>query len=455
MSIDVRLLDVNEATRMTIQLNKEAAVGNTKNTPRLWVSETRQNLGQELHNRPGVEIATGASVSHIAVRINQDQRVQELKQLCSLCARYNVPPPEPDACCYYQSFTGFEIRWERHLEFSSYTFIRKGVSEALFDSFAIEFVPQQWFDELVGDLVSAVNVILSAEPPSDELLCQAFENHQVLGSTVSSGRANVFTSFRIHSDGFSRVYIQTSVLNTYQAGRLVQRLLEIETYQMMALLSLPIAKALSADVAQIEQRLVGINQSMASINEADDGEMLSTLSHLASQTEQILADISYRFSATDAYYELVCSRISQLKEQELSHKERLSEFVTRRLSPGVKTCQALTRRLDALTSRIERASGLLRTRVDLSIEQQNQKLLAAINRRGEVQLRLQQIVEGVSIVAIVYYSMSLLDYVLNALASVNLALDKILVKGVAVPTLLLFTWLLMRFLLRAIKKQFQ
>lgn len=437
---------------MTIQLNREAVTDVIKNRPRLWVSETRQSLSQELHNRPSVQMATCSTVSHIAVRINQDQRGKEFQQLCTLCARYNAPPPESDACCFYQHFTGFEIRWERHLEFSSYTFIRKGVSEALFDSFAIEFVPQQWFDELVGELVSAVNLVLRAEPPSDGLLRQAFENYQVFGSTVASGRANVFTSFRVHSDGFSRVYIETSQLNNYQAGRLVQRLLEIETYQMMALLSLPIAKALSADVAQIEQRLVGINQSMASTKDADDGEMLSALSHLANQTEQILADISYRFSATDAYYELVCSRITQLKEQELNHKERLSEFVTRRLGPGVKTCQALTRRLDALTCRIERASGLLRTRVDLSIEQQNQKLLAAINRRGEVQLRLQQIVEGVSIVAIVYYSMSLLDYVLNALASVDLALDKTLVKGISVPVLLLSTWLAMRLLLRTIKK---
>lgn len=438
---------------MTIQLTKEAASQGNQNKPRLWVSETRQSLSQELHNRPSVQIHIGTSISHIAVRITQDQRAQEFQQLCSLCARYNAPPPEPDACCYYQHFTGFEIRWERHLEFSNYTFIRNGSSQRLFDSFAIEFIPQQWFDELVGELVSAVNVILSAKPPSEELLCQAFESYQVFGSNVSSGRANVFTSFRIHSDGFSRVYIESSALNTYQAGRLVQRLLEIETYQMMALLSLPIAKALSSEVTQIEQRLMGINQSMASLDGFDDKEMLTALSHLASQTEQILADISYRFSATNAYYDLVCSRIAQLKEQEISNKERLSEFVTRRLSPGVKTCQALTRRLDALACRIERASGLLQTRVDLSIEQQNQKLLAAINQRGEVQLRLQQVVEGVSIVAIVYYSMSLLDYVLNALASIDLALNETLVKGAAVPVLLVFTWLVMRFFIRVIKKQ--
>jgi len=109
---------------MTIQLNKETVTGSIKNTPRLWISETRQSLSQKLHNRPSVQIAICTTISHIAERISPDQWGLEFQQLCTLCARYTAPPPEPVAYCYYQHFIGFEIRWERHLEFSSYTFIR-------------------------------------------------------------------------------------------------------------------------------------------------------------------------------------------------------------------------------------------------------------------------------------------------------------------------------------------
>ncbi|MFQ3236430.1 MAG: putative membrane-anchored protein [Paraglaciecola sp.] len=420
--------------------------------PRLGVSSLRQQISQELHNRPSPQINIATSISHIAVRITEQERALEYKQICNLCARHNVNPPMPDASCYYQNFGGFEVRWERHLEFSSYSFIRAGVAVNLFDGYAIEYVPQEWFDDLVGEMVSAVNLVINDTQLDDDTLRNAFEGYQVLGSVVADGRASVFASFRLHSDGFGRVYIQTNSLNAYQAGRLIQRLLEIETYQMMALLSLPIARALSPKIAEMEQRLVAINHKMANFSIYDDAQMLENLSNLASQAEQLISDISYRFSATNAYYELVCARLSQLKEKDISGIERIEEFVTRRLSPGIRTCQALNHRLDDLTCRIARASGLLRTRVDLSIEQQNQKLLQAINKRGEVQLRLQQMVEGLSIVAIAYYLMGLLDHILNTFNSFGLAVDHVVIKGIAVPFFLISTWMIMRLVARSIKK---
>ena len=131
--------------------------------------------------------------------------------------------------------------------------------------------------------------------------------------------------------------------------------------------------------------------------------------------------------------------------------ERINEFVTRRLSPGIRTCKALSIRLEDLTRRIARASSLLRTRVDLAIEQQNQQLLSAINQRGEVQLRLQQMVEGVSVAAMAYYLMGLLDYVLDAINISGFDINKTLVKGFAVPVILLITWLFVRLAIRYVK----
>jgi uncharacterized membrane-anchored protein len=46
---------------------------------------------------------------------------------------------------------------------------------------------------------------------------------------------------------------------------------------------------------------------------------------------------------------------------------------------------------------------------------QNQSLLASMDRRAKLQLRLQQTVEGLSIAAIVYYMAGLVGYVANAL----------------------------------------
>ncbi len=416
------------------------------------VSPLRQQISQELHNRPSPQVYAPTSITHMAVRLTERDQEQEYQKIYSLCQRYNVNPPSRDANCYYQDFGGFELRWERHLEFSSYSFIRKGLGEYLFDGYATEFVPQEWFDNIVGELVSAVNLVINKDEISKEVLHCAFEGHQILGSSVSDNRANVYASFRVHSDGFDRIIIQSNLLNSYQAGRLIQRMLEIQTYQVMALLSLPIARSLSPKVAQMENDLVEINQEMAGVGEKNDSKMLDKLSDLAGNTEQLIANISYRFSATNAYYELVCSRLEQLKETDIEGIERINEFVTRRLSPGIRTCQALSVRLEGLTRRIARASSLLRTRVDLTIEQQNQQLLSAINQRGKVQLRLQQMVEGVSVAAMAFYLMGLLDYVLNAVTFAGFEFNKTLVKGFSVPIFLLITWLFVRLAIRYVKK---
>jgi uncharacterized membrane-anchored protein len=427
---------------------------NHRNSARasIVVSPLRQQMSQELHNRPSPQVYVPTSITHMAVRLTEKDQEQEYQQIYSLCQRYNVNPPSRDASCYYQDFGGFELRWERHLEFSSYSFIRKGLGQYLFDGYATEFVPQEWFDNIVGELVSAVNLVINKDEISEEVLHCAFEGHQILGSSVSENRANVYASFRVHSDGFDRIIIQSDLLNSYQAGRLIQRMLEIQTYQVMALLSLPIARSLSPKVAKMENDLVEINQEMAGVGEKNDSKMLDKLSDLAGNTEQLIADISYRFSATNAYYELVCSRLEQLKETDIEGIERINEFVTRRLSPGIRTCQALSVRLEGLTRRIARASSLLRTRVDLTIEQQNQQLLSAINQRGKVQLRLQQMVEGVSVAAMAFYLMGLLDYVLNAVTFAGFEFNKTLVKGFSVPIFLLITWLFVRLAIRYVKK---
>ena len=433
-----------------ILMNEPSVLVDQRSIP---VSSLRQALSLELHNRPSPKVSNPTSVSHVAIRVNLEDRQKEYQHLSSLCHRYGVNPPCIEASCFFEDFGGFELRWEKHLEFSTYSFIRKGQGQQLFDGYSIERVPQQWFDDLVGELICAINLVFTCDALSEQNIYQGFEGQQVIGSLVADGRARVYSSFRLHSDGFSRTIIHSEQLNSYQAGRLIQRTLEIETYQMLALLSLPIARELSPKVSEMEHELVLVNKKMAHLSLHDDSEMLDKLSNLAGQTEQLIADISYRFSATNAYYDLVCSRLAQLNEQDLVGLERINEFVTRRLTPGIRTCQALSQRLDDLTHRIARASSLLRTRVDLSIEQQNQQLLHAINQRGKVQLRLQQMVEGVSVTAMAYYLMGLLEYILNAFNAYGFQFNKLILKGIAVPFFLFFAWWLLRFAMGYIKKE--
>src|SRR3546814_8262212 len=86
----------------------------------------------------------------------------------------------------------------------------------------------------------------------------------------------------------------------------------------------------------------------------------------------------------------------------------------RRLAPAMRTCESAAGRLETLASRVGRASNLLRTRVDIELEAQNRDVLMSMNRRARLQLRLQETVEGLSVVAISYYVVGLVGYAAKA-----------------------------------------
>lgn len=425
----------------------------------LEVHPRRAELYEELHNRPSPLVESPCCVSHIAVLVSEEQRQLEYHHLVDLCQRFSIAPPAPDASCFYQNFGGFELRWESHSEFSTYTFIRTDMDPEVFDSKPFEdsglnYTPRDWLHKLPGQSVVAIHLAMTiGEKPIPKLLLnKAFEGMRASGSFVAGGRAEVYTAFRIHSDGFSRVLVRNHELNSYQAGRLLQRVLEIETYRMMSLLALPTARRLSSQVRQMEEQLACLNQRIAAANDDnDDNAMLGELSTLAARNEQYRSDTNYRFGATIAYYDLVNVRLRQLQENQIPGMQTWQEFVARRLGPGIKTCEAVKGRMESLSLRIAQTSSLLRTRVELSIHSQNQDLLASMNRRSGIQLRLQQTVEGLSVAGIAYYLMGLLEYIYEAMIARGVHLDKVTALGVTVPVVMAITWWAMHSVMRGLK----
>jgi uncharacterized membrane-anchored protein len=153
------------------------------------------------------------------------------------------------------------------------------------------------------------------------------------------------------------------------------------------------------------------------------------------------SDTNYRFSASNAYHALVGKRLDQVYEQRISGMQTMREFLERRLTPGIRTCNSIRDRLEDMSRRIHRTTSLLRTRVEVSIESQNHRLLASMNRRSSLQLRLQQTVEGFSVVAISYYLLSLLGYVFDGLHAWGYPINKAIASGVAMPAVMLLVYL--------------
>jgi len=423
----------------------------------------RAVLNAEVHSRPFASLQSPERISHLALLSGEGAAERERRHVAGLCESRGVAGPPASANHFYCDLGPFRLKWERHTEFSTYTFLVSGpfsdspAGERPFAGRAIDRVPRQWIAGLPGDLLVGVHLELlatTAPEPDAAALQPVFGHDSINGSLVSGGAAAVWLDFRVQDDGFARILLHDRALRPRQAGRLVQRLLEIETYRMMALLAFPAAKRHSAGLAVVGERLTGITGRLTEIEDMGaERRLLDELMTLSSEIEDVAAATTYRFSAARAYYALVLRRVEELREQRVEGLQTLSEFVDRRLAPAMRTCEAVAERLETLSRRVTRASQLLRARVDIQLEAQNRDLLESMNRRARLQLRLQQTVEGLSVAAITYYLASLVGYLAKGAKAFGLALDPELATAAAIPLLGLAVWYGLRRLHRHVRRE--
>jgi uncharacterized membrane-anchored protein len=359
------------------------------------------------------------------------------------------------------------VKWERHTEFTRYSIVQAlpahaelGVQQPdLLPSLA---VPDQWLSQIPGRTVAAIELAMVTAPLDDAATLMAQALAWLGGRTVvaslmgsasgakglkegasnqnDSGHSWALTQFRLQDDGFERMLvIAPDTTSETRAGRIAQRLLELETYRLMALRGLPAVKELGPMLSQAEAALATITARLEN-KTATDQDLLDTLVSLAARVERATAENVYRFSATQAYYTLVGQRITELREKAIPGTQTIGEFMQRRLSPAMSTVAATAQRLASLSERVSRTSALLRTRVDIATESQNQQLLEKLTRGQELQLRLQSTVEGLSIAAISYYVISLLLYGGKALKAAGVPLNPEMAAGALVPAVLWAVW---------------
>jgi uncharacterized membrane-anchored protein len=279
--------------------------------------------------------------------------------------------------------------------------------------------------------------------PDIELVDEHFDGKTIVGAEIGDGAGFAFTDFQIRSDGYVRFLVVDRSLVPRQAGRMLQRLFEIESYRVMALLALPLARAYAPRILAVERSLASLAEQIAKSDGGDEA-LLGKLTTLAADVESSLVASQYRFSASRAYYDLVRSRIAELQERPLPGIQTIDEFMTRRLAPAMATCFSVSQRLRDLSERVAQASGLLSTRVEIAREKQNQALLASMDRRARLQLRLQQTVEGLSVAAITYYVAGLVGYVTKGLKASGLGIDPEISIALAIPAVLILVTVALR-----------
>jgi uncharacterized membrane-anchored protein len=402
----------------------------------------RGELNDEVHARPSDALRAPLRVSYLALLTSPTACADEWLHLGRLLQNFGLPPPGQPANHYSVDLGPFALRFERHSEFTRYTFTVPGGFDDPFALPALAAVPPEWVAALQGEIIVASHgAILAALPhaPPETLGARYFDGNVLVGSRVGDEAAVVLTDFRVRADGFSRFLILDQMLTPRQAGRLVQRILEIDTYRLLALLALPVARALTPLLAKYEQELSQVTTVLESADEDDEATLLDRLTRLEAQIESREAQHHYRFSAANAYYGLVQRRIAELREVRIKGLQTFSDFTERRLAPAMNTCRAVSSRQESLSARVARANELLATRVDITRERQNQAVLESMNRRAKAQFKLQQTVEGLSIAAITYYVVGLIGYAAKGLKALGLRVDYEVVQAISIPVVIVLT----------------
>jgi uncharacterized membrane-anchored protein len=398
----------------------------------------RETVLSEVHARPFAPVEIGTRILHLGFVNLPDGDPRG--DLARWCETEGFPPPPPGAKHHAAIGAAADVSWEQHTEFVTLTLrLRQPVEP---------FAP---IDDVIrklktnppsqGELLVAVDMHL-VESRHEAGAEKLFDDASLIMSQVQEGAALVVTDLKTNADGFVRWLVVDRRLSSRQAGALTQRLLEIETYRTFALLGLPEAQRVSPALREIEISLAGISDEMTRTEGLEaNNRLLDQLTGLASRLEADAARSAYRFGASRAYQEIVRQRLAIIGEEPVGEGATIAAFLERRVAPAMRTCQTTQDRQADLSRKLTRAANLLRTRVDVELERQNRDLLAAMNDRTRLQLRLQQTVEGLSVAAISYYVVGLFSYLAKAAKDAGLVpVDPNVLTGFFVPLAILGVW---------------
>src|SRR5574343_1465334 len=389
----------------------------------------RRMLHNEVHARPSARVRLPALITYVALLNAGISREQECTHLRRLPGHADLGLDRLNGNFLRLRCDGYTVKWERHTEFTRYSIVQPLPAHAAWGSALPDLASHvatgaDWLRGLPGQTVAAIHLAMLPEGMDDPQMLAKAQQWLGEGMLIGSRMGNtveglphfcLLSHLRIGADGFERLLVLAAPETTEgRAGRISQRVLELETYRLMALRGLPVAKQLSPVLAEAESQLADITARLES-QQGGDQALLDDLVALAARVERATAEHGYRFSATRAYDAVVRERIAELRERPLHGTQTVGEFMQRRLSPAIATVEATAKRLTALSERVSRTRALLRTRVDIATEAQNQQLLEKLTRGQDLQLRLQSTVEGLSIAAISYYVVSLLLYGAQAL----------------------------------------
>ena len=407
--------------------------------------ELRQQIIDEMHLRrwPGLQVPL--TIWQVVRTVADNERGAERKVLVAAIDDQAAQSPAGARHIGGDLHSGIRFTWERHTEGSSLAvFVPFDASDAARTG------AREWIEAFPGSVIRATQITVVGTSDDAATVTDDFglRPAETVSGTLADG-IRFWSDFRLHESGYGRLVVASEGADPITLSRRVQQLQELGNYRNMALLGLPAVRAQWPELDIIERKLRAFALSVSDPQSRDD-MLLEDVAALSLDLATLNNDIGYRLDATKAYATLVAERLEDLDPEPVANFLSLNDFIRRRFLPAERTCRAHKERLDKLTGRAADLTALLRARIETRIESQNAQLLESMERRAEAQLRLQQLVEGLSIVAITYYGVGLFGYLIDALSEVMHLGSHDLIIGLSVPVIMALIWLFMRYAKRRV-----
>ncbi len=360
------------------------------------------NANDELHARPTIYFDGPAFIEQVAFMPDRIPTAYPASAALEINADVQGQP---------------RVQIEHHTEFITVTKVMK--LDADLRSWPVSELSFSAAETLAGTsgskFICRTAIMVRSSVPNLSELATSLGFLDPTASYVGLGAAQICSDFYVRDDQSIRILLLNSDLNQFRLGRMVRRLFEIEAYRAMALLALPDARRIGPLLIEYDATLIELSNRNLTTSAAHHKDLLGEISALSARVISATSVTRSRFSATSAYARIVDDRISELRERHIPGFQRYGMFIKRRFQPAVRTCESTAHRLVQLTVSTSHLLDLLQARIQVEIEYQNARQIEAVAERAATQVRIQRAVEGFSIIAISYYLLSLMRFVMDTL----------------------------------------
>lgn len=310
------------------------------------------------------------------------------------------------------------ILWRLHTEYYSYQTWHLPSNPSRVLTFGPIDLPGYLFQSCpLGTRISWMDILVQSgnDPVSKQELQEVFRGPEIFGSRVIEA-ISLYTDFAPDEHEKVRFLVRSADVRSLKekAPFILESLSFLENYRHLILFPLDEFNQHMDRFYQLEKDQVvkreEISRGLETSSPKQFKEWLILLTRTLSEVNRIGDNVRYHLASAVPYDSILNATLEELKETGEIGFQPLGYFIKRKVRGIADGYLRLIERIDALNKALEGTVAVLRTRVDLAMEEQNLSLLKSVDETTKNQVHLQQTVEGLSVIVLTYYITGIANY---------------------------------------------